>query len=149
MFDRKKIGKRVKELRQVLNLKQDEFASKLGVTNNYISLIEVGKKKPGMEVLTRMMDVFNVNVTYLFYGEGDLFREPNVSAALPEFVRMNTFDDNLTAQQRTEKLIWLIRNIPLVQYAMLESFLVYYNDKQSLIDKEIKKFLEKFQNKEE
>ena len=45
--------KEIRTFRNELGLSQIEFASKLGVTQTYISLLEGGAKKPG-----RMMKLF-------------------------------------------------------------------------------------------
>lgn len=38
---------RIREFRRRIKLSQDEFGERLGVSGNYISMIELGKKSPG------------------------------------------------------------------------------------------------------
>lgn len=46
------ISKRFSTLRESLNLSQEAFAQKLGISRNYVHLIEAGKKNPGGSLVT-------------------------------------------------------------------------------------------------
>lgn len=41
------LPERIREFRRSIRLSQDEFGERLGVSGNYISMIELGKKSPG------------------------------------------------------------------------------------------------------
>lgn len=45
------IGKAIKELRGDICLSQKDYASRIGVTQSYLSQIENGQKKPSMELI--------------------------------------------------------------------------------------------------
>jgi len=66
-------GFRVKAIREKLRLKQKEFAAKLELSESYICQIEKGKANPTFEFFYRMITRVNVNMNYLFYGEGEMF----------------------------------------------------------------------------
>lgn len=53
------IFERFFQLRKKLNLTQDEFAQKLGISRNYVHLIEAAKKNPGDGLLTRFAELEN------------------------------------------------------------------------------------------
>ncbi len=48
-------------------MNQEEFASSVGITQSYLSLIEKGHKKPSMEVLQQMADILNTPLPVLFW----------------------------------------------------------------------------------
>ncbi len=62
----KRIGIRVKECRENLNLTQEEFAEKIGVGSNYISLIERGESFPRYEVLIDLINGLETSADYIF-----------------------------------------------------------------------------------
>lgn len=47
----KSIGKRIKLRRKELNIKQNELAEKLNISNNHLSSVENGREKPSLELL--------------------------------------------------------------------------------------------------
>ena len=58
-------GKRIKELRQSINLTQKELADKLNITEAAISMYERNKRIPDNYILFAMSDLFKVTVDYL------------------------------------------------------------------------------------
>lgn len=63
MFDVKKMGKRIKELRGKAS--QDECAENLGISRGALSFYEQGKRTPDAEIIYRMCEYFNVSSDYL------------------------------------------------------------------------------------
>jgi transcriptional regulator with XRE-family HTH domain len=61
----KRIGGRLLELRQAVQLSQERLAAAAGVSTNYVSLIEKGQRLPSLEVLSRLAAVLGVPVTAL------------------------------------------------------------------------------------
>lgn len=65
---------RIKVLRKLLNLSQDAFAEKLGVTRGSISLIEIGKNALTDQNVKLICLTFNLNEVWLRTGEGGYIR---------------------------------------------------------------------------
>ena len=63
MFDVKKMGKRIRELRG--NISQDKCADALGISRGALSFYENGDRKPDAEIIFKMADYFNVSSDYL------------------------------------------------------------------------------------
>lgn len=61
------IGQAIKTLRKNELMNQEEFASSVGITQSYLSLIEKGHKKPSLEVLQQMADILNTPLPVLFW----------------------------------------------------------------------------------
>ena len=64
--------KRVSEVRKAANLTQGEFADKLGLTRNFISLIENGNRDPSDRTIADICREFNVSEHWLRTGEGEM-----------------------------------------------------------------------------
>lgn len=62
---------RIFQIRKAENLTQTEFAEKLGLTKNYISLIENGNRIPGDRTVADICRIFGVNRVWLESGVGD------------------------------------------------------------------------------
>lgn len=60
------IGKKIKELRKCKRFTQSELAWKIGLSPNYIGLIERGKKKPSLDTLLKIAEVFEVSPSVFF-----------------------------------------------------------------------------------
>lgn len=59
-------GKKIKELRQRLELTQEQFAEKIGISAKSLSQIELGKNFVSAEVLESICTNMNVNPKTLF-----------------------------------------------------------------------------------
>lgn len=60
------IGTNIIILRAIEGLKQGELASEVGVTQNYISLLETNKKVPSLTLLQKMAGLYNYPMTFFF-----------------------------------------------------------------------------------
>lgn len=64
---------RLKELRVHLNLTQQEFADRIGVTRSNIAGYETGKRSPSDAAVSLICKEFGVNEVWLRTGEGEMF----------------------------------------------------------------------------
>jgi len=64
-----KLGQAAKLMRTATGLRQTEVANQLGVTSNYISLVENGKREPSVSFLRGLARVLNVPVGIFFLWE--------------------------------------------------------------------------------
>ena len=69
------MNERIKLLRKMLNLTQDEFSSKIGLSRNFIAQIETGTKNPSERTISDILREFKVNEAWLRTGKGDTFQE--------------------------------------------------------------------------
>jgi transcriptional regulator with XRE-family HTH domain len=63
------LGQAAKLIRTASGIKQKEIAKRLGVTPNYISMVENGKREPSISFLRELAVVFNVPVGLFFLWE--------------------------------------------------------------------------------
>lgn len=69
------MNNRLKLLRETLNLSQDAFGDKIGITRSSISNIEKGTRNPSEQTLKSICREFNVNYMWLMEGVGDMFSD--------------------------------------------------------------------------
>jgi transcriptional regulator with XRE-family HTH domain len=63
------LGTAIKLIRTSSGLKQKDIAAKLGVTGNYISLVENGSREPSVSLLKKLAAIFDVPVGLFFLWE--------------------------------------------------------------------------------
>lgn len=66
-------GKRIKEVRKLLNLSQSDFGAKLGVSKQYVSNLEADRNVLNNEKLVSLLLDLNVSLDYLIGGYGEPF----------------------------------------------------------------------------
>ena len=69
------MNQRIKQLRRILDLTQQDFAERIGLKQNSIALIESGKRNISNQAVLSICRTFSVNETWLRTGEGEIFNE--------------------------------------------------------------------------
>ena len=59
-MDKVFLGKRIREQRELQNLKQEKFAEMIGISNIHLSEIERGNKTPSMEAFIRIVNTLDI-----------------------------------------------------------------------------------------
>jgi len=67
------VNERIKEIRQILNKSQREFAKEVYVSNGYLSEIETGHKEVNDRLIYLISSTFSVNKHWLTTGKGRMF----------------------------------------------------------------------------
>ena len=67
-YDTKASGKRIKQLRQEMNLSQEQLAEKLNVSQNMIAKIECGLRRPSTDFLIELAEFFETSIHYIVLG---------------------------------------------------------------------------------
>lgn len=68
-------GKRIKEVRKLLKMKQMDMAEILGVSNSYLSSIESGTRGSNGRLIIKFLNEFDVSALWLYKGVGDVFND--------------------------------------------------------------------------
>lgn len=64
------IGQRLKEARELCGWTQEEAVRQLGITREYLSHLETGKRNPPLRLLHKLADLYGCPVSF-FYGIGE------------------------------------------------------------------------------
>lgn len=77
----KEIGEKIKRLRTEKKLSMREFGDKLGVSHAHISKLESGINSPSVDLLEKIADYFNRDISYFFEkeDEDEIMFERNLS----------------------------------------------------------------------
>lgn len=81
------MGDRIKALRQALGLSQTEFGTRIGVTQNYIWMIESEKRIPSDRTIADICRVFGVSEAWLRDGVGEMIPNKTREEELGQLVR--------------------------------------------------------------
>lgn len=99
----KEIGNTIKKIRVKEGLSQEQIAKSLGVSANYISLIENGAKKPGMPLLKKISKQFDFPIVVLakdiLIPDGETKHDKIIRKKLNDIV--NEFETLLLADEKT------------------------------------------------
>lgn len=63
---------RIQQIRKAAKLTQDEFAEKIGLSKNFVWMIEKGERVPSDRTIKDICRIFAVNEGWLRTGEGDM-----------------------------------------------------------------------------
>jgi transcriptional regulator with XRE-family HTH domain len=85
------MNERIKILRQVLEINQNDLGLKIGVARSHISSIENGARVLTDRTIKDICREFNVNEDWLRYGTGEMFIETD-TVSLDEYVQMKNAD---------------------------------------------------------
>lgn len=124
------IGKRIKEIRASLRLKQKDLAEALDMAGCYLSELESGKGNPCHAFFYKLCTRFGINLNYLFLGEGDMFRQTKMQE-----IKKNELEKSNT--MTIESLNLLIELSPLFKHQVLGFAGKFKLDNENIIKKDI------------
>lgn len=99
------IGERVKELRKQVNLTQQAFADRLNLKRNTVGSYEVNVVEPSDRTISDICREFNVNVTWLRTGEGEMFNQITRSEKITSFLTEITEDEGDDFKRRFVEML--------------------------------------------
>jgi len=66
---KKEIGKRIQKLRLDMHITKEAFAKEIGITGQYLGLIERGQNYLSVEKLKLLCDFTNTSADYILFGK--------------------------------------------------------------------------------
>jgi len=128
-------GIRVKAIRESLKILQEEMAPGLGISATRLSEIENDKSKPCHDFFYNIVKNFNVNLYYLFFGEGEMFGEGR-EEMVTNVKKIKTGDKNI------DEFLYFFFNSPMVYNYVLYHFRMLYGEKKAIIMNDIENLTE-------
>lgn len=83
---------RIKRVRSEAKLTQEQFGTRIGVSQNYIWMLETGSREPGDRTIRDICREFGINETWLRTGAGDMHRPRSREQELAELIRSRMID---------------------------------------------------------
>lgn len=62
------MNSRIKSIRQAENLTQSQFADKIGLSRNYVAMIEIGQREPSDRTISDICRIFDIQEDWLRHG---------------------------------------------------------------------------------
>lgn len=114
------MGDRIKQIRLAAGLTQQQFSERIGLSRNYIALIETGSREPSDRTISDICREFGVSQSWLQTGEGEMFlpRSKNEELALMVADLMAETDDSFR-----KRFVSAFLSFPPDKLAVLEEFI--------------------------
>nr|DAM93261.1 MAG TPA: Helix-turn-helix XRE-family like protein [Caudoviricetes sp.] len=77
---------RIKQVRQSVGLTQMQFAERLGLSRNFIAMVETGGRVPSDRTISDICREFNINESWLRTGDGDMMRKLTRDQEIAEYM---------------------------------------------------------------
>ena len=91
---------RIKKLRKALDLTQQEFASRIGTSQNSLAGYETGRRNPSSSVINNICKEFRVNEEWLRTGAGEMFQEMSRDDEIAAFIETVMRDESAEFKRR-------------------------------------------------
>ena len=114
------MNSRIATIRKENNLNQQEFANRLGLTKNFISLLETGNREPSDRTISDICKAFKVNEEWLVHGTGEKCADPSREQLIAETVA-NVLNDKPGSFQ--ERVIKLLASLTYEEKVLLENII--------------------------
>lgn len=136
------LGERVKELRKTLKLTQREFANRIGMKQNSIGQIEIGRN-PSDQTIISICREFNVNESWLRTGEGEMFIEMSKEDEISSMIHNMLSGESADFKERLIKTLSTLKDD---QWIKLEQYLkqIAGTDKQLTPEEEARAEAEEY-----
>lgn len=107
---------RIKKIRKELDLTQQEFADRMGISRGNIAAYEVGKNAPSDTAISLICTKFNVNEHWLRDGTGEMFIPQTRDEQIASFIGSVQMEENDSFKKR---LISVLANLTEEQWELL------------------------------
>lgn len=111
---------RLKQVRIAAGKTQTEFAEAIGLTKNFICLLETGKREPSDRTIADICRVFGVDEVWLRTGVGEMSRRESREEAVAA-VLGSAISGNSTPRDR---LIRALARLPDDAFPLIEKFIL-------------------------
>lgn len=113
------LKERLKELRKIKGLTQEQFAHRIGIKRNSYANYEIGRNHPIDAVVHSICREFGVYETWLRTGEGEMFRPMNDEEQIREWVHNLFVEENAYFQRR---FMLMLQRLTPQQWENLERY---------------------------
>ena len=111
------MNERIKSLRKKIGISQEVFAKKLGLTKNYISLVESGNRNLSEQSVRVLCREFNVNEEWLRTGTGEMFLPSDRKSDIAKLTKQLLDEEDDSFKNR---FISMLANLSVEEWEFLE-----------------------------
>lgn len=136
--NRQLVGNRVSMVKDRYKLKIIELAKQLGISHSFLSQIISGKRKPSYEFLFALSVKFNINLYWLFTGNGEMIDTKRMDNDIYNLVQELSSDSEVVTLL-FDLQIPAMRHFLLAQHQLLSGSPEFRYQKEKLhVEKEVK-----------
>lgn len=117
-------GLQCRAIRQRLRLTLEDVHKETGISASYISDFERGLKLPTAKYLRHLHDKYQVNLNFIFCGEGRMFRLSAKESEIKDFGKF---------QEEVDEMMTYMSKVPHSLYSMLVQFSEYKVENQEFL----------------
>lgn len=99
------MNERIALVRKSLGLTQEKFAEQVGLSRNFMWMIESGTRVPSDRTISDICREFNVNETWLRTGEGEMFNQITRSEKITAFLTDITAEEGDDFKRRFVEML--------------------------------------------
>ena len=88
----KLVGRQIRLLRNQHDITQKDFAEKINSSQNYLSDVETGKKRPSLDYYITIANFFKVSLDYIFQDSLDMKKNVIIDNVILKMSYMNDED---------------------------------------------------------
>lgn len=122
---------RIALIRKHNGLSQQVFADKIGLTKNFVSLLETGNRVPSDRTISDICREFRVNETWLRTGEGEMLQPVNRDAEIGAFMGDVMRGENEDFRRR---LVAALSKLSVEEWELLEKVALKLADENKKSD---------------
>lgn len=111
------MNERLKKLRKALDMTQQEFADKIGISRGNIGAYEVGKNALSDAVVSLICREFDVNEEWLRTGKGDMFLPLDRNADIARLTKLLLNEESDSFKNR---FVSMLANLSVEEWEFLE-----------------------------
>ncbi len=112
------MNERIKKIRKELELTQQEFASRIGTSQNVLANYEIGRRNPSASVINNICKTFSVNENWLRTGEGEPFIPINKEQQLTDWAESVFNQENGDFKRR---FVTMLMNLNENEWKLIEA----------------------------
>lgn len=102
---KEEIGKRIREIRENMNLTKEDLAKELGMSGQYLGMIEHGKSYLSIEKLKILCELTNLSSDYILFG-----KDPKITDSTKELLCDFTVEQLQSGCETLKSLAIFIKN---------------------------------------
>ena len=128
------MNERIALVRKSLGLTQEKFAEQVGLSRNFMWMIESGTRVPSDRTISDICREFNVNETWLRTGEGEMFNQITRSEKITAFLTDITADEGDDFKRR---FVEMLAELEPEDWKLLERMAEKLQKKEGLLQNSI------------
>ena len=128
------MNERIALVRKSLGLTQEKFAEQVGLSRNFMWMIESGTRVPSDRTISDICREFNVNETWLRTGEGEMFNQITRTEKITAFLTDITADEGDDFKRR---FVEMLAELEPEDWKLLERMAEKLQKKEGLLQNSI------------